>query len=84
MSYSIEFTCALPDNKQQLSGAQLYVRDDEVVVVPAFEHLTGELLSRTRENLIRVTFPAGVLKPGRYRVTLLGERTSKAWSLEVR
>jgi hypothetical protein len=84
MSYPVEFTCALPDHKRQLGGAQLYVRDDEMVVIPSFEHLSGELLSRTRENLIRVTIPAGVLKPGHYQVTLVGAKASKTWSLEVR
>ncbi len=84
MSYPIDFTCTLPDNKQQLGGAQLYVRHEEIYIAPEFEKLGGNLLARSRENWVRVTVPAGALKPGHYRVVLLGARASKAWTLDVR
>lgn len=83
MSYPIEFTCTAPDNKQQLSGAHLYLRHEEIYVVPAFERLGGGLLARTRESTIRLTVPAGALKPGHYRVVLVGSRASKSWTLDV-
>jgi hypothetical protein len=82
-AYPIGFRCTLPDNKQQLAGAELYVRGEEVIVAPDFDRLAGGLLSRTRENLIRLTVPAGALKPGRYHVTLVGARASKTWTLQV-
>jgi hypothetical protein len=82
--YAIDVTCTLPDNKQQLGGAFFYVHDEEAVVVPTFEKLDDALLTRTREIFVRLTVPAGSLKPGRYHVTFPGARTSKAWSLEVR
>jgi hypothetical protein len=81
--YSIPFTCSLPDNKQQLGGAELYVRGDEIWITPNFEKLTGGLIARTRENLILLTVPPGALKPGRYRVTLVGQNASRAWTLQV-
>lgn len=84
LSYPIEFRCALPDNKQQLGGAALYLREGEIFIVSDFERLTGGLLARTRENVIRLTVPPGVLKAGSYRVTLLGSRTSKAYDLVVK
>jgi hypothetical protein len=83
-SYSLEFTCGVADNKQQLGNVHLYSREGQIYIIPETEPLTGELLARNRENLIRVTIPAGVLKTGTYDVTLIGERTSKSWSLEVR
>ncbi len=83
MAYPIGFRCTLPDNKQQLAGADLYVRGDQVVIVPDFDRLAGGLLSRTRESVIRLTVPAGVLKPGEYHLTLLGARASKTWTLQV-
>ena len=82
-TYPIRFTCTMPDQKLQLAGAELYVRGDELVVTPEFERITGGLLARTRESLVRVTVPAGALKPGRYQVTLVGARSSKAWTLQV-
>ncbi len=81
--YSIYVTCALPDNKQQLSGAELYVRGDEIWITPNFEKLTGGLLARSRETPVLLTVPAGALKPGRYQLTLLGQRSSRAWTLQV-
>ena len=83
MAYPIGFRCTLPDNKQQLAGADLYLRGDQVVIAPDFDRLAGGLLARTRESVIRITVPAGVLKPGQYHVTVLGTRTSKSWTLLV-
>jgi hypothetical protein len=84
MSYPIEFTCTAPDNRQQLGGAQLYLRGGEVIVIPHFERLTGGLLTRTRDSFIRVTVPAGALKPGHYRAVLVGARSSRSWQFDVR
>ena len=82
-SYAIQFTCILPDNKQQLAGAELYVKDSEVIITPDFELLTGELLARSRESVILLTVPAGALRAGSYRVTLAGQRSSRTWTLQV-
>jgi hypothetical protein len=81
--YAIQFTCMLPDNKQQLAGAELYLRDSEIVITPDFELLTGGLLARTRESVILLTVPPGSIKPGQYRVTLTGQNSSRAWMLQV-
>jgi hypothetical protein len=83
-AYPIQFTCTLPDNKEQLAGAALYVHAGEIVITPDFEKLSGDLQTRTRENIVLVTVPAGALKPGRYRVTLAGEHASRSWSLQVK
>lgn len=81
--YTIQFTCTMPDNKQQLAGAELYVKDREIVITPDFELLAGGLLARTRDVAIMLTVPAGSLKAGTYHVTLAGQRTSRAWSVQV-
>lgn len=82
--YPIEFTCTLPDNHQQPGSARLYVRHEEIVIVPELERLAGDLLSRNRENRIRITLPPGSLKPGHYRATISGVHSSKSWSFDVR
>ena len=82
-AYPIGVKCSLPDNKQQLAGADLYVRGEELVVTPNFEHLAGGLLARSRERVIRLTVPAGTLKPGDYHVILVGTHSSQAWTLHV-
>ncbi len=82
-AYSIQFTCTLADNKAQPTGGQLYRRDGELILVPAFEKLDGGLLARTRDTTLLLTVPAGALKPGRYAVTLVGGRTSRQWTLQV-
>lgn len=83
LPYPIQFTCTLADNKRQLAGAELYVRDDLITLVPTFEQLDGGLLARTRESVVLVTVPPGTLRPGNFKVTLVGERTSRTWSLQV-
>jgi hypothetical protein len=82
-SYSVQFTCTLPDDRQQLGAAQLYLRKGEIFLVPQLEQLTGGLLTRSRESVVLLTVPAGALKPGNYRATLLGTRGSKAWTVQV-
>lgn len=82
-SYSIQFSCALPDDKHQLGGAHLYLRNGEIFLVPSFERVTGELLTRSRKNIVLLTVPANTLKPGSYHATILGQRASKAWTLQV-
>lgn len=83
-AYPIQFICNLPDNKQQLAGAELYLRGSEIVITPDFERLTGGLQSRSRENVILLTVPAGSLKPGRYQVTIVGQHASRGWTLQVK
>lgn len=82
--YAFRFSCSLPDQQRQLAGADLYVKGDQIVVTPDFEKLAGTLMARTADNIVQLTIPAGALSPGRYRVTLVGQKTSRAWSLEVK
>ena len=83
LPYPIQFTCATPDDKRRLAGAELYLRDDQIVITPDFELLTGGLLTRTRETLVQLTVPAATLKPGRYQVTIAGQNSSRSWTLQV-
>jgi len=84
LPYPIQLTCTVPDDKQQLAGAQLYLRGEEIFLVPDFERLGGGLLARSRESVVLLTVPAGALKAGRYQTTLVGQRVSRTWTLEVR
>ena len=83
LAYPIQFTCTLADNKRQLSGAELYVKDNTLTLVPTFEQFDGGLLARNRENVVLLTIPAGTLKPGAYEITLIGETASRTWALQV-
>ena len=82
--YSIQFTCNLPNDQQQLGGAEMYVKGDEIVLVPTFERIDGELRRRSAQTVVLLTIPAGAVKPGQYTMTLVGERSSRSWPLEVR
>ena len=83
LAYPIQLTCTTPNDKQQLAGAELYLRGDELWITPDFELLTGGLLTRSRENLVLLTIPPGTLKPGRYHVTLAGKNSSRTWTLQM-
>jgi hypothetical protein len=84
IDYRIVLGYTIADNKRQLSGAHLYEKPGEIVIVADFERLAGELLSRTREGSAVLEIPPGCLRPGTYRVTLVGERASRSWILRVR
>jgi hypothetical protein len=81
--YTIQLTCTLADEKRQLGGADLYVREGTIVIAPTFEPVASGLETRTRQSAVLLTVPAGALKPGRYTVTLLAEKSSRTWALEV-
>jgi hypothetical protein len=83
VAYPIQFSCTLSDNKRQLSGAELYVKEGVLTLIPTFEQLNGDLLARTRDSVVLLTIPPGTLKVGSYKVTLIGERTSRTWALQV-
>jgi len=42
------------------------------------------LLTRSRQTVVLLTIPAGAVKPGSYTVTLVAERASPTWPLEIR
>jgi hypothetical protein len=84
IDYQIGLTYTLPDNKRQLSGAHLYEREGELVIIADFERLDGTLLARSRDGSALLTVPPGSLRPGTYRVLLVGERASRSWTLNVR
>jgi hypothetical protein len=83
-AYSFRLACTLPDEKRTLAGAELYLKGNQLVVTPDFEKLSGQLLARTRDNVIQLTIPANTLPPGRYEVVVAGQKSSRGWTLEVR
>lgn len=84
MPYLFQFTCTLPDKKNVLDETYVYVKEGEIAIVANFEKLNGELLARSRESAILVTIPGGTLKSGEYRVSLIGSRNSRQWTLQVK
>ncbi len=83
LPYSIQFVCALDSHKQLFSSAYVYVRDNEIAIVPEFEAIEGALLARTQDSTVHVTIPSGTLAEGSYAVTLVGRNASKQWTLQV-
>lgn len=83
LPYVVRFACTLPDHQRQLAGADLYVRENQIVITPDYEKLAGNFLARTTDNVVQITIPGGTLKAGKYRVTLVGQESSRAWDLAV-
>lgn len=83
-AYIVDFTATLPDEKNELLDAQIYVRAGRLVLVPDFERVPGGLLVRSPETEVRLTVPAGVLSPGHYRVMLVATQESQSWMLLVK
>lgn len=84
MPVRIQFTAQIETDHEQLGGAQLYVRENVVVIVPTFEAVPGDLRTRTRESDVLLTLPAGALKVGENILTLAGARDSIRWTVLVR
>jgi hypothetical protein len=84
LPYTVLFNCSLPNQKEQLGGSQIYIKDNTIAIVPQFEALAGGLIARTKESVVSITIPGGILQPGRYIVTLTAIQSSKRWTLEVK
>lgn len=82
--YPIQLACTLPDEKHQLGGADIYIRGQQVVIAPTFDHITSGLLARSQQAAVLLTIHPGALKPGHYTVTLIAERGARTWPLDVR
>jgi hypothetical protein len=82
-AYTLQFTSSQPQLAEQFATVEAYLRGDQLTIVPAFETLHGDLQNRFIESTVRLTLRPGVLKPGRYEVTLIGDRGSQTWPLEV-
>lgn len=80
----LQFTARVESDHEQLGGAAVYIREDQVVIVPTFEPVPGELRARTRDGNVLLTLPAGLLAPGQHHFTLAGARDSLRWTVLVR
>lgn len=80
----LQFTARYTGQHEQLGGAEVYLHNDSVVIVPTFEPVPDGLQARTPETNVLLTLPAGMLAPGRHRFTLAGTRDSVTWPVVVR
>ena len=80
----LQFTARLDRDREQLSGASVFLREDQVVLVPEFEPVPGELRPRRRDDTVLLTLPAGLLAPGTHTFTLAGAEGSLRWTVLVR
>lgn len=80
----IQFTARLESDREQLGGAEVFIRENSIVIVPTFERTPGDLQARTQDSPVLITLPGGLLEPGDYVVTLAGARDSLRWTVVVR
>ncbi len=73
----------LPDHKEALGETYLYVRDSELILLVGFDPLPGKLESRARDLALRASVSTEHLKPGRYRLTVVGLRESQVGTVTV-
>lgn len=80
----LQFTARLASDREQLAGAEIYLRENELLIVPSFEPVPEGLQARSTESTVLLTLPAGLLAPGRHALTLLGSRESLRWETVAR
>jgi len=80
----LQFTARLASDREQLAGADLYLRETQLVIVPRFEPVPEGLQARSAESTVLLTLPSGLLAPGRHALTLVGASESLHWDVVVR
>lgn len=84
-AYPIAFTCRPGEHKHPLSGAHVFIKNDTVVIVPAFEPPIGSSPpSRQPEETAVIQVPAAAFKQPRVSMLLIGANESRQWSVDVR
>ncbi|RRJ95806.1 hypothetical protein Ga0100231_017530 [Opitutaceae bacterium TAV4] len=76
---AIQFTCHLAGEHDVLGGADIYIKENAIVILPAFESLDADLQARTLNERVRITIPPGTLKPGAYDVRLMAADNGYVW-----
>lgn len=82
--YRVLFSATLRDHKRMISGGVLFRRANQLYLLPIFEPIQGQLLARTKETTVILTVPAGVIPPGKYQTTLIGENSSRRWDISLK
>jgi hypothetical protein len=82
--YSLQFICTQPDYKTQLDSVQLIRKGSQLILLPDFPRLSGQLLARWKETVVLVRIPVQGFAPGSYTVTLCGGRESRTWQFTIR
>lgn len=84
LPYSIAFACVPGEQKHPLSGAQVFIKELEVVIVPSFAS-SADPSTLVSGGPVLLTLPAGTFKaPGRHTVLLVGTTESRQWTIDVR
>lgn len=74
----VSLLASLPDHKEALGETYLYAKDQDLILLVGFDHLPGTLESRARDLTLRASLGTEHLKPGRYRLTVIGLKESQA------
>lgn len=82
-AYVVEFTGPHPNPDEVLLRPVAYLRGDELTLVPAYETRGSFLRPREQTAALRLTLPAGSLRPGTYRATLVTREATHRWTLDV-
>jgi hypothetical protein len=84
LPYFIQYTCQLPDNSAILGETRVYVKENDIAIVTDFDRIDSDLLARTREATVLLKLPPGIFRSGEtFQLTLVGQRASKHWTLQV-
>lgn len=84
-AYSVAFTCRPGEHEHPLSGAHVFIKNDTIVIVPAFEPPIGAApRARQSEESAVIHVPAGALHHPQVTLILIGAEDSRQWSVSVR
>ena len=82
-AYTVHFRAELDQARAHIVGFDLFRKGTDLVALPRWEPLPGDLTPPRPRNAGRFTIPAGALPAGRYRVTLPALKQSSEWELVV-
>ena len=83
-TYRILFVATLPDARHTAAAATVFRRGRDLTIIPGWERIEGRLQARSRSTAVLVSIPTGSLPAGDYRATVVGARSSRSWTVDLR
>lgn len=84
LPYTVHLAFDLDTDRMRIGGFTVFRRGTHLILVPLWEPVPGELVTRSRSARGRLLFNAGDAPPGNYTVTVVAIKSCAQWKLSVR
>jgi hypothetical protein len=83
LTYHIQFLCPLPSDGITVAAADIYRREQAIIIVPVFGPEGENVQVNNGRSSVMLQLPRQILPPGTYTITIAGRTGGATWSVQV-